>query len=585
MALLAAALWLGVALDGAYDVGVWGPAAAVLGALVIAAALGGRVAPAPAATRVAGALAALGTLSLLSRAWADDRSAALLDGTRWLGLAALVLLAGILVREASARRTLERALLAGALVLEGRLLLGLAGGEEDLLFAGRLVEPVGYAPGQAAALAAGFWLAFAAAERQQAPLRAGLLAGAATAVMPLVLLTQTRAMLPAMAAGAALVIARAEGRERRVLLLLCCLAGAAIAAPAALDPYGSPDVAAALRTTLLWTCVGAGLAGGAFALAARRDLRPPLPPRRAVAVGAGVLALAGATQLPAAWDGFRRLEEPRADRSRLVSAGGNRHDFWRVALEQFADAPAAGVGAGNYPQTYPRLRRSDEYVQQPHSLPLQMLAELGLLGALATLGLLLLLVAGLRGLGTAGTGMVVLWLVHSMVDWPHLLPAVTGIALAGLLLTRAAPDEPASTPRRGSRPWLPAVAAVLACLTAVQATRLSVADRERAEGRRALDRGDPGAALRHAARALRNDRHSAESMYLRSAALARRDDYDGAVQALLVVATRRPDDFVPWTLLGDLATLRGDAAAARASYREAAERNPTDPGIRRLATG
>lgn len=68
--------------------------------------------------------------------------------------------------------------------------------------------------------------------------------------------------------------------------------------------------------------------------------------------------------------------------------------------------------------------------------------------------------------------------------------------------------------------------------------------------------------------------------YLRAAAYARLDDYQRA-RASLVEATRRePHDYVPWALLGDLATRRGDRALARRYYRRAVELNPRDTRLR-----
>ena len=50
-----------------------------------------------------------------------------------------------------------------------------------------------------------------------------------------------------------------------------------------------------------------------------------------------------------------------------------------------------GVGAGNYPESYFRDRRTTEAIQNPHSLELQTLAELGVPGVM----LLALLFAGI----------------------------------------------------------------------------------------------------------------------------------------------------------------------------------------------
>ena len=127
---------------------------------------------------------------------------------------------------------------------------------------------------------------------------------------------------------------------------------------------------------------------------------------------------------------------PRSDGQlgrRLFSASGNgRSDYWRVALNEFDSEPFHGVGAGNYDPDYYRLRRTTDAIEQPHSLELQTLAELGLVG-------LALLLAFLGGVGWAAVrahriapaaaagpfAALVTYLVHSPLDWDWQMPAVT----------------------------------------------------------------------------------------------------------------------------------------------------------------
>ena len=90
------------------------------------------------------------------------------------------------------------------------------------------------------------------------------------------------------------------------------------------------------------------------------------------------------------WHAFVHLAEPgesttpasaAATRSRLLSGAGNRYDYWRIAWHVWREHPLAGMGAGNYPRPYFERRSTTEDVQQPHSLELQVLSELGLVGA------------------------------------------------------------------------------------------------------------------------------------------------------------------------------------------------------------
>ena len=66
----------------------------------------------------------------------------------------------------------------------------------------------------------------------------------------------------------------------------------------------------------------------------------------------GALSASGlATTVDRRIDSFKALQPPEPG-SRLTSAGGNRYDYWRVALDQFREWPLTGVGAGNFDRTY-----------------------------------------------------------------------------------------------------------------------------------------------------------------------------------------------------------------------------------------
>ena len=82
--------------------------------------------------------------------------------------------------------------------------------------------------------------------------------------------------------------------------------------------------------------------------------------------------------------------------SRLLSADcENRWVWWKEAAGAFSARPVGGWGAGSFGVVHLLYRRNTLSVQQPHSVPLQFLAETGIVGALLGLGgLALLLVAG-----------------------------------------------------------------------------------------------------------------------------------------------------------------------------------------------
>ena len=58
----------------------------------------------------------------------------------------------------------------------------------------------------------------------------------------------------------------------------------------------------------------------------------------------------------------------------------NRHDFWRVGLDETVDRPLLGGGAGSFSFVYLEHRRSGESPRDPHSLIVRVGSELGLPG-------------------------------------------------------------------------------------------------------------------------------------------------------------------------------------------------------------
>src|SRR2546429_5379503 len=72
------------------------------------------------------------------------------------------------------------------------------------------------------------------------------------------------------------------------------------------------------------------------------------------------------------WKSFKGgYKSTAAGESRLTTGlGSHRYDFYRVALDAFEDHPVAGLGADNFNQFYPRVRKSSGTVRYTHSLEL-----------------------------------------------------------------------------------------------------------------------------------------------------------------------------------------------------------------------
>lgn len=85
-------------------------------------------------------------------------------------------------------------------------------------------------------------------------------------------------------------------------------------------------------------------------------------------------------------------ETPTIPESRFgtLSASG-RWDIWRVGWNEFKSAPIIGVGANNFVYSHSRYRNSERAnVRQPHSLQIRVLSETGVVGGLLFFGFLFL---------------------------------------------------------------------------------------------------------------------------------------------------------------------------------------------------
>jgi tetratricopeptide (TPR) repeat protein len=149
---------------------------------------------------------------------------------------------------------------------------------------------------------------------------------------------------------------------------------------------------------------------------------------------------------------WKSLTDPDAaipvnDPSRLTAAGSVRARYWDEALRIFRDNPGVGVGAGGYATVRKRYRTADPAVRHAHGYVVQTLADLGLAGLAVSLALLAAWLAsaaratGLRrrdrgrpfhaeriGLLTL-SAIVVVFGVHSFIDWTWFVPANAAVAL------------------------------------------------------------------------------------------------------------------------------------------------------------
>lgn len=435
--LLAAPVALAFFSGGYFDVprawaglGVW--LLAAVGVLV------GSVPRGRAAALAFGGLAALAAWTLLSALWAPLRGPAWDAGQITLLYLGAMLAAALLL--GGRDRLTADALLLGAVVVVGygladRLLPGVFDFTQSVSAQGRLEQPLTYWNAMGLVAATGLVLSAHPRRLVASPVlglglaltvsRGGLLA-AATGLICVVVLSRRRETL--WAAGAAVLLGG-----------LAALAAAPFDAVTALRGSGGGSVVLAALVVLMAAAVPLGR------VCSRRTEPLRLPAQAgvlgvmAVAVGLGLALILGSSESSA------RLE-PTA--GRLVTLRSNRYEYWRVAVQAFRAEPVRGVGAGGWAVRWRRERPFNEAAHDAHSLPLQTLAELGLVG-------FVLLGAWLGGVALAARGsdpvlaaVCATWAVHALLDWDFQMPAATlpAVIAAGALVARAAD----SSPRRSS---------------------------------------------------------------------------------------------------------------------------------------
>jgi hypothetical protein len=451
----------------------------------------------------------------------------------------------------------------------------------------------------------------------------------------LAILSQSRGTALAMLVALVAVVALVPGRTRRIYGLLVVAGAVALAAPDLLRVYehsagGSVSTQAghvAGRAALL-AALAAGVGWGLLTMGWELAVSPRAWGSQASAIGSWLLAvpvvivlIVAAVSVPRIehdvrnqWNAFTHLAGPSVGasasattQSRLLSGGGNRYDYWRIAWQVWREHPVLGVGAGNYPHPYYQQRATTEDIDQPHSVELQSLSELGLVGAL----LLACFVGGIgwgiarmrpaaarsplsRTLMVAEVGTIGAWLAQTSVDWMHLLPGLTAIAIAAaaaLVRSRTPGPAPAVSGRSrfghalASRPALAlGASAVLVTLVVAGASlsRQGLAYIYRTRAQNELE-AHPAAAITDANRSLDIDSDAVETYYVKAAVLARFDQAAAARVVLKRALEREPNNFVTWTLLGDIAVREQDLSEARHDYVRAHQLNPRDVGLRALA--
>jgi tetratricopeptide (TPR) repeat protein len=563
-----------------------------------ALALAGRARQPGGGAVLLGVLLATAAWAGLSVAWSvvPDRSWAELD--RMLVFAAF-LVVGLLLG-ASGPRACRLAAAALVAALGAAVVWALAGKAIPALFpdggrTARLRDPIGY--WNALALAADVLLVLAlqlaAAARSRVALAGGaMLAYAATVA---VLLAASRAGVAAAVLGVALWLWLCRDRvEAALLALVAALPAVAVAAwafsrPALVDDgYPRADRVAdgAWFGLLLLACAclvalaALELTRRPLSAAARRTVGRALAGLAVVAVLiAGVGAIANAGRIADEFRGGEVSNEP----GRLGSlSSNNRLDWWGEAWDVFRADPLAGAGANSFDVARKRYRETASPVTQPHSVPLQFLAGLGLVGlalfaalvaaaTAAAVGARRRLEGGERDAAAALSVALALWLAHALVDYDWDFVAVTGPVLfaAGVL---AAAGRPAPT---SARPLAAAAAVAVALAAAASVVTPWLAERSVRDVGAALDRGDLAAAADAADRARSLDPLSLSPLFARARVEEKRRDADAALETYREAVRLQRENPETWYELGLYEFSRGNRCAAYVHLNEAYTLDPS----------
>jgi hypothetical protein len=518
------------------------------------------------------------------------------------------------------------AIFAAGVCLTGIVVLARASAADSVtpfLQEGRLSSPTGYPNGGAALWMLGLWpcLYLATSRARHWLLRAALL-GAAAFVIGLAILAESRGWIFALPVAVALFLVLARQRLRSLLALLVVGVGAAVAVRPSLDVFdryekGLP-LEGALHRAAIFIVIGGAISAALGLIWAIFDRRIEIGDRTRRAVGIAVavfaIALAGGgaaavlvavndpgDHIAKAWHEFASGSPEGGSGSRLTgSLGSPRYEVWKIAAQEFADHPVQGLGADNYYAQY-LLRRGDNYhdLLYPHSIPLRLLSQLGLVGTALFAGMVGLAIAfalrrrravdAMSG-GAIGAALTVFgyWLVHGSIDVFWEIPALAAPAL-GLLGLAASPraSESAATAvraaRRGVRQALTVAGGLLTTGACISLVLPWFSFSYLLAGRSAAENGSRGLAYARFDRSAGLNPLDAEPYIVEGSIAAAAGDGAVAEHALRKGIGREPRNWYGYLQLALLAGSEKRFGDALGYARHAQRLNPRDPLIEILA--
>jgi tetratricopeptide (TPR) repeat protein len=347
--------------------------------------------------------------------------------------------------------------------------------------------------------------------------------------------------------------------------------------------------------------VGAALVFAAAYFGSKREAGRPLEPDvrrrvgRASVVAAAALVLvafvAGVVRAgsPVEWvgDAASEFSEPldpglENDPSRLVELSSNtRWSWWEDALEVFREHPVAGAGAGAYDVARRPFREDAFAPVEPHSLPLQFLAELGAIGFLLASVAAVAAAVGVattlrrsegeeRAAVAALTVVVIAYGVHGLIEfnWDYVALSAPAFLALGLLLGRGI-----TTGRMGRLPAVALIALVAAMLFSLAAPWLAA--RKVDDAREAIANPEESAQLAEEAHEL--NPLAVEPLLLWADAEEAQRDAAEARRLYVEAVELQPENFRTWRELGDFELQIRRYGLAEKYLSRARELDPKDP--------
>jgi len=437
----------------------------------------------------------------------------------------------------------------------------------------RLNEPVDHWNALAlladVAIVLGLWIATTRAHRREVRVAGALLVYVATLAL---MLTLSRAGVVVAVGVLALWLALTNERVQSGLVLVAAAGPGLVVAGWAFTRSGlSEDLAPHAdrvsdgRILGVLAIVGALVVGVLVSVGLGRLLADERRRRvgRLLVVAAAVLivgAAVGASVAAAdAVSSERKCAEVVNDPSRFGSLDvSNRLCWWEEAWDVFRAHDPEGAGAGTFEIARKRFRPNADTVLQPHSVPLQQLAD----GGIVAFGLFLLVilagtavcVCAVRRLsGTERTAAVALvaapaaYLAHALVDYNWDFLAVTAPTMVAL---GALAGSGRATSALRKRPILGIGMVLLVAVVLVSFSFPRLADRAERRSTKALADGDLTRALDEARWAHFFNPVSADPMFARARVAERRGVAWRAERYYIEAVELQPDNPLTWYTLG-----------------------------------